>query len=415
MTLRRVLLSTSVKGGVGKSIFSASVALSLARRGMKTALIDLDVTSAHAPDFIPPLEQPMKLLDNRTFQPGRVDGLEVFSMSLLVDPNKAVSLRGRDQYQVISDAFRNTNWQSEVAVLDMPPGAGDVFLGALRVFAHQIVGGILITQPAFPADTKRVLDLYRTHQVPILGLIENMAGFTCSKCSEVHQVFGPGDADALAKEFGVAAVWKVPLSMPIRRAVEARNPLLAPEVAAVADQVAERVLAASPEKVGLAARLAAKMRDVAATIIFDLMKTIVVSANRQLPLGAWQQEFGLNAAQTVGLIITNPAGDSLKFEEYFRLKDGRLQWFTQGRPKKRDVVIETDYQTLASCLLLDGGVSATDKFTNAYLSGQIRFYGDGAFPQALFIMRNVLSSEAVVHQVNERFGRALKMLAAGGE
>lgn len=410
--MKKAVILASVKGGAGKSLFAAATALALARKGVKAAVLDFDLDSAHAPDFLPPLDTPMKLLDNRTFQPGRVDGLEVFSMSLLVDPSKAVSITGRDHTQVISDVAHNTRWESEVFVLDLPAGSSDTFLAAVRTFAPLLVGGVVVTQPAFPVDTKRVLDLFKTHGIPLLGLVENMAGFKCEKCAEVHPVFGQGVADGLAKEFGIDSVWKVPLSMKIRAAVEARNPLLAPEVAEVADKVVERVLAASPEKVGIAQRLKAKVKEIATEAFADIIGSILLVANKDIPLRNWQAEFGLNAAQNIGLVLTNPAGDKTVLSNYFRIKDGKLQ--VVKAPSRTDVVIETDYQTLAACLL-DDGSPAPAKFINAYLAGRLRFYGDGAFPQAIFVIQNVFASDGVVRNVNDRFGRVLKVLASGGE
>lgn len=241
---RRLIAVGSGKGGVGKSTLSANLAVALARLGKKVGLVDADIYGPSQP----------RLLANEGVKPGTRDkkllpvpspwGVPVLSMGHIIEPGQAIAWRGPMAGNALSQLV-DADWgDAEILLLDLPPGTGDVQLTMLQRFKP--AGAVIVSTPQDLAlmDAVRAISLFEQSEVPVIGLVENMAGYACPHCGEVSDPFGQGGAEAAAKSMGHAFLGRVPLDLVIRKASDAGEPPAAGEgpqaeaFAAIARQIA---------------------------------------------------------------------------------------------------------------------------------------------------------------------------------
>ena len=221
---KRLIAVGSGKGGVGKSTLSANLAVALARQGRKVGLIDADIYGPSQP----------RLMDTEGRRPTAKDqklepilsrhGVPMLSMGHLVAPGQAIAWRGPMAGNALGQLI-DADWgQCDIIIVDLPPGTGDVQLSMIS--KHKPAGAIIVSTPQDLAliDAARAIDLFNQSTVPIIGLVENMAGYQCPSCGEVSDPFGNGGAEAAAKDMGHAFLGRVPLDIAIRVASDAGEP-----------------------------------------------------------------------------------------------------------------------------------------------------------------------------------------------
>jgi ATP-binding protein involved in chromosome partitioning len=221
---RRLIAVGSGKGGVGKSTLAANLAVALARMGRKVGLIDADIYGPSQP----------RLMDTEGRKPTAKDqqlepilsrfGVPMLSMGHLVAPGQAVAWRGPMAGNALGQLI-DADWgQCDLIIVDLPPGTGDVQLSMIQ--KHKPAGALIISTPQDLAliDAARAIDLFTQATVPIIGLVENMAGYTCPSCGNVSDPFGNGGAEAAAAEMGHAFLGRIPLDLSIRLASDAGEP-----------------------------------------------------------------------------------------------------------------------------------------------------------------------------------------------
>jgi ATP-binding protein involved in chromosome partitioning len=221
---RRIVAVGSGKGGVGKSTLAANLAVALARMGRKVGLVDADIYGPSLP----------RLLDNEGKRPDARDkklvpvpspwGVPVLSMGHLVEPGRAIAWRGPMAGNALSQLI-DAHWDdADLLVVDLPPGTGDVQLTMLQRFKP--AGAVIVSTPQDLAlmDAVRAMQLFEQAGVPVVGLVENMAGYMCPHCGEVSDPFGHGGVEAAAKQLGHAFLGRVPLDLSIRQASDAGEP-----------------------------------------------------------------------------------------------------------------------------------------------------------------------------------------------
>ena len=241
---RRLIAVGSGKGGVGKSTVSANLAVALVRLGRKVGLIDADIYGPSQP----------RLMDSEGARPTAKDkqlepiptrfGVPMLSMGHLVKPGQAVAWRGPMAGNALGQLI-DADWgDCDIIIVDLPPGTGDVQLSMMS--KQKPAGAIIVSTPQDLAliDAARAIDLFNQSTVPIIGMIENMAGYVCPKCGEVSEPFGHGGAEAAAAEMGNAFLGRIPLDMAIRIASDEGNPPAAGEgpIAASFTAIAQRVI-----------------------------------------------------------------------------------------------------------------------------------------------------------------------------
>lgn len=222
---RRIIAVGSGKGGVGKSTLSANLAVALARAGRKVGLVDADIYGPSQARLLGNEGlRPTATSDKKLVPVASAWGVPVLSMAHLSQPGQAIAWRGPMAGNALSQLV-DADWgDAEILVVDLPPGTGDVQLTMLQRFKP--AGAVIVSTPQDLAlmDATRAISLFEQGKVPVIGVVENMAGYACPHCGEVSDPFGAGGAEAAAKSMGQAFLGRIPLDMEIRLDSDAGKP-----------------------------------------------------------------------------------------------------------------------------------------------------------------------------------------------
>jgi ATP-binding protein involved in chromosome partitioning len=223
-TTRRLLAVASGKGGVGKSTLAANLAIALARGGRRVGLVDADIYGPSQPRLMRAEGVRPEARDKQLLPVPTPYGVPMLSMGQLVEPGRALAWRGPMAAGALGQLV-DADWgAADTLVLDLPPGTGDVQLTMVQ--KHKPAGAVIVSTPQDLAliDAARAIDLFNTAGVPIIGLVENMAGYACPSCGVVSDPFGRGGAEAEAARLGIPFLGRVPLAIAIREASDAGEP-----------------------------------------------------------------------------------------------------------------------------------------------------------------------------------------------
>ncbi len=226
---RRIIAVGSGKGGVGKSTLTANLAVALAKLGRKVGVVDADIYGPSQVMLLDPARGRPKAEGNTLIPVESEFGVKLLSMAQLVEGGKAIAWRGPMVGQALGQMMEADWGDAELLLVDLPPGTGDVQLTMLQKFKP--AGAIIVTTPQDLAliDATRAIDLFRQADIPIVGLVENMAGYACPHCGEVSDPFGAGGAESAAQAMGQEFLGRVPLHMAIRVASDTGQPPAANE------------------------------------------------------------------------------------------------------------------------------------------------------------------------------------------
>ena len=219
---RTLIAIGSGKGGVGKSTVAANVAVALARMGKKVGLIDADVYGPSQPTLLGTDAKP-EAADDRLI-PVEAHGLKFLSLGQLVSPGHALAWRGPMATGALAKLIEADWGDAELLLVDLPPGTGDVQLSLIQ--RSRPAGAVIVSTPQDLSliDARRAVDLFNKTNVPVLGVVENMATYVCPHCGEASHPFGTGGAEAAATEMGVPFLGRLPLSLAVREASDAGRP-----------------------------------------------------------------------------------------------------------------------------------------------------------------------------------------------
>ncbi|HEX6219244.1 MAG TPA: Mrp/NBP35 family ATP-binding protein [Sphingomicrobium sp.] len=221
-TARTLVAIGSGKGGVGKSTLSANLAIALARSGRKVGLIDADVYGPSQPTLLGTEAKPTAKDDQLI--PVEAHGLKFLSLGQLVSPGHALAWRGPMATGALARLVEADWGDTDLLIVDLPPGTGDVQLSLIQ--RSRPAGAVIVSTPQDLSliDASRAVDLFRKMDVPVFGLVENMAGYVCPHCGEESDPFGSGGAEAEAARLGIPFLGRLPLSKTIRQASDAGQP-----------------------------------------------------------------------------------------------------------------------------------------------------------------------------------------------
>jgi Mrp family chromosome partitioning ATPase len=211
--VKHKLVVLSGKGGVGKSTVAANLALSLSAKGFKVGLLDADLhgpsiptlfnlSAAHAEQF------------GDTVEPVRAGGIKLMSAGFMLEhPDQAVIMRGPLKMKVLEQMLHGVNWGAlDYLITDCPPGTGDEPLSVCQLIGSPD-GAVIVTTPQeiAAADVRKSVQFCRKLNLPILGIIENMSGYTCPKCGETVHLFGKDGGRTLCEKYNLAFLGRIPL------------------------------------------------------------------------------------------------------------------------------------------------------------------------------------------------------------
>ena len=221
----RILAIGSGKGGVGKSTVSSNLAVALARKGRRVGLLDADIYGPSQPRMMGVAKRPASP-DGKTIIPLHAHGVTMMSIGLMVDPDKAVVWRGPMLMGALQQMLTQVEWgQLDVLIIDLPPGTGDVQLTLCQ--KTHVTGAVIVSTPQDVAllDARKAIDMFRTLNTPLLGLIENMSTFHCPHCGEETQIFGHGGVAQEAERLGVPFLGALPIDLETRLSGDAGKPV----------------------------------------------------------------------------------------------------------------------------------------------------------------------------------------------
>lgn len=231
--IKNIILVSSGKGGVGKSTVASNLAVSLAADGAKVGLIDADIYGPSMPIMFG-LEgtkpSAVAAADGRTMiVPVEKFGVKMLSLGFFADPNQPVPWRGPMASNAVKQLFNDAEWGDlDYLLVDLPPGTGDIHITITQGFP--ITGAVIVTTPqkVALADTRKGLMMFKMQgiNVPILGVIENMAYFTPAELPDSkYFIFGQGGGQGLATEFDVPFLGQIPLVQAITESGDNGVPL----------------------------------------------------------------------------------------------------------------------------------------------------------------------------------------------
>lgn len=227
--VKHLIAVASGKGGVGKSTTAINLALGLQSLGLKVAVLDADVYGPSMPKLFGLTGKPEASdAEGKRMKPMSRYGIEVASIGFLVEEDTPMIWRGPMVMSALTQLLREVSWgETDVMVVDMPPGTGDAQL----TLAQQtpLSGAVIVSTPQDLAliDARKGLNMFRKVNVPVIGIVENMSYFICTKCNERHEIFGHGGAREEAAKLGVPFLGEVPLDTEVRIRSDRGEPVVA--------------------------------------------------------------------------------------------------------------------------------------------------------------------------------------------
>jgi ATP-binding protein involved in chromosome partitioning len=234
----KVIAVSSGKGGVGKSTVAANLACALGRE-YSVGVLDADVYGPNLPRMFGEAEPP-RVTKEEEIIPASKYGVRVMSMGYVAGDDSPVVWRGAMVHKALTQLLDDVRWGDlDYLVVDLPPGTGDAQLTIAQTVP--VTGAVVVTTPQEVSvdDSRKGVKMFEKSDVDVAGIIENMAGFVCPDCGEVHDVFGEGGGEELAEESGVPLLGSVPLDPSVRTASDEGEPIVVGDESPARDALLE--------------------------------------------------------------------------------------------------------------------------------------------------------------------------------
>lgn len=226
--VKNIIAVASGKGGVGKSTTSANLALALSYEGARVGVLDADIYGPSQPQMLGVGNKRPEMHGPNMIEPVGTFGMKLISMGNLITENTPMVWRGPMVSGALQQLLQNTHWKDiDYLIVDMPPGTGDIQLTLSQ--SVPVSGAVIVTTPQDIAllDAKKGIEMFRKVNIPVLGVVENMATHTCSQCGHKEAIFGEHGGQRLAEEFDVTLLGMLPLKMEIRELADGGKPSVA--------------------------------------------------------------------------------------------------------------------------------------------------------------------------------------------
>ena len=252
--VKHIIAVASGKGGVGKSTTSVNLALALAKQGAKVGMVDADVYGPSLPMMLGVSDGTRpEVFEQKFFVPVEAQGIKSMSMGYLATEQTPMVWRGPMASGALLQILTQTMWgELDYLVVDMPPGTGDIQLTLAQ--KAQLSGAVIVTTPQDIAllDARKAIEMFRKVNIPILGIVENMAVHSCSQCGHQEHIFGEGGGERVAAEYGTEVLGALPLSLDIREQADSGKPSVMSDpngtAATAYGQIASKVAAILADK-----------------------------------------------------------------------------------------------------------------------------------------------------------------------
>ncbi len=225
--VRNIIVVASGKGGVGKSTLSANLALALRAEGASVGVLDADIYGPSQPRMLGLSGKPDSS-DGRRIEPKVNHGVQAMSIGFLIEEDTPMIWRGPMVTQALQQLLGDTAWNDlDYLVIDLPPGTGDIQLTLCQ--RVPVAGAVIVTTPQDIAllDARKALKMFEKVNVPVLGIVENMATHVCTNCGHEEAVFGDGGGARMAEQYGVPLLGSLPLDIRIREQADGGTPTVA--------------------------------------------------------------------------------------------------------------------------------------------------------------------------------------------
>lgn len=229
--VKNIIAVASGKGGVGKSTTSVNLALALAAEGAKVGILDADIYGPSQGMMLGvPAGTKPEVESEKFMLPIEAHGIQSMSIAFMIGDNTPMVWRGPMAAGALQQMLMQTKWSDlDYLIVDMPPGTGDIQL----TFSQQVpaTGAVIVTTPQDIAllDAKKGIEMFRKVNIPVLGVVENMATHICSNCGHEEHIFGQAGGERLAKAYGTRVLGSLPLDIRIREQADGGKPTVLAE------------------------------------------------------------------------------------------------------------------------------------------------------------------------------------------
>ena len=220
--VKNIIAVASGKGGVGKSTTTTNLAIALSKMGARVGVLDADIYGPSQPTMLGVAHLKPEQRDGKFIPVVSEDGIQTMSIGFMIDTDQAVVWRGPMVSQALQQLLFQSQWDDvDYLFIDLPPGTGDIQLTLSQKIP--VTASVIVTTPQDIAllDARKAVDMFAKVNIPILGIVENMAMHVCSNCGHAEAIFGSDGGKALADKLNVPLLAQLPLSLPIRVAMDA--------------------------------------------------------------------------------------------------------------------------------------------------------------------------------------------------
>lgn len=225
--VKNIIAVASGKGGVGKSTVAVNLAVALAQSGAKVGLVDTDIYGPSIPTMMGINEKP-NITTKKKLIPLEQHGVKLLSMGFLVDPDEAVVWRGPMVSSAVKQFLNEVEWgELDYLVMDLPPGTGDIQLTIVQ--SVPLTGAVVVSTPQNVAldDARKAVAMFKKVNVPVLGIVQNMAYFTPPELPDKkYYIFGQDGAKNLAEKLDVNVLGEVPIEESLRESGDSGKPIV---------------------------------------------------------------------------------------------------------------------------------------------------------------------------------------------
>ncbi|BAK72084.1 MAG: Mrp/NBP35 family ATP-binding protein [Arcobacter sp.] len=224
--IKKVVMVSSGKGGVGKSTTTVNLAIATAMQGKRVGILDADIYGPNIPRMMGLNGKEVEIVGDKA-KPLNAYGVDVMSMGILMEEGQALIWRGAMIMKAIQQLLRDILWEElDILFIDMPPGTGDAQLTLAQ--SVPVSAGINVTTPQHVAldDSRRSLDMFKKLHIPVAGIVENMSGFICPSCKTESDIFGMGTCEELAKQYNTQVLGNLPIEPAIREGGDSGKPIV---------------------------------------------------------------------------------------------------------------------------------------------------------------------------------------------